>query len=139
MISLIACEMRVASSRPSPVSVRTPCLSSRFATTVSRSTLPVRSPYPFTVPCTCAAPASTAASVFATAQPESLCACIPSSASPGSASRPCGSPTASRSSATVSATHVGSMPPFVSHSATTSAPASNAACTAARVNAASYR
>ncbi len=82
VISLIACEMRVASSRPSPVSVRTPCLSSRFATTVSRSTLPVRSPYPFTVPWTCAAPASTAASVFATAQPESLCACIPSNASP---------------------------------------------------------
>ena len=46
--------------------------------TVSRSVLPTRSPKPFTVPCTCAAPARTAASVLATAHPESLWQWMPS-------------------------------------------------------------
>ena len=51
---------------------------------VIRLALPVRSPMPLTVPCTCVAPASTAVSVLATAQPESSCAWMPS-ATPGSA------------------------------------------------------
>ena len=45
---------------------------------VTRFALPVRSPMPLIVPCTCVAPASTATSVFATAQPESLWVWIPS-------------------------------------------------------------
>ena len=53
---------------------------------VTRLALPVRSPMPLIVPCTCVAPASTAASVLATAQPESSWVWIPS-ATPGSASR----------------------------------------------------
>ena len=40
---------------------------------VIRLALPVRSPMPLIVPCTCVAPHSTAVSVFATAQPESSC------------------------------------------------------------------
>ena len=40
--------------------------------TLTRSTLPQRSPMPFIVPCTCVAPARTAASVFATASSQSL-------------------------------------------------------------------
>ena len=58
-------------SRPSGSTGR-PSLSSRLATTETRSALPVRSPYPLRVPCTWVAPASTAASVLATAQPVSL-------------------------------------------------------------------
>ena len=46
--------------------------------TVSRSVLPTRSPNPFTVPCTWVTPARTAASEFATAQPESLWQWMPS-------------------------------------------------------------
>ena len=49
---------------------------------VIRLALPVRSPMPLTVPCTCVAPASTAVSVFATAQPESSWQWMPS-AQPG--------------------------------------------------------
>ena len=84
---------------------------------VIRLALPVRSPIPLTVPCTCVAPASTAVSVLATAQPESSWQWIPS-AVPGSASR-----------TTASAVRIcgGSEPPFVSHSTRRSAPASAAA------------
>ena len=53
---------------------------------VMRFALPVRSPMPLIVPCTCVAPASTAASVLATAQPASSWQWMPS-ATPGSASR----------------------------------------------------
>ena len=84
---------------------------------VIRLALPVRSPMPLTVPCTCVAPASTAVSVLATAQPESSWQWMPSAA-PGSASR-----------TTASAVRIcgGSEPPLVSHSTTRSAPASAAA------------
>jgi hypothetical protein len=44
--------------------------------TVMRLALPVRSPYPLMVPCTCTAPATTAAIEFATAHPESFCVWI---------------------------------------------------------------
>ena len=72
MTSAIACAMRVDSwSRCGSRSGR-PFFSWRLATTVSRSALPVRSPYPLTVPCTWVAPASTAAIELATAQPVSL-------------------------------------------------------------------
>ncbi len=47
----------------------TPILSCKLAMVVTRSQLPQRSPTPFTVPCTCVAPASTAARAFATPQP----------------------------------------------------------------------
>jgi hypothetical protein len=77
--------------------------------------LPVRSPYPLSVPWTWTAPASTAASEFATAQPVSLWQWMPS-----------GADDASRTAWTTSASSAGSMPPLVSHSATTSAPASTA-------------
>ena len=43
-----------------------------MAITEIRSTLPQRSPKPLIVPCTCAAPASTAASELATARSQSL-------------------------------------------------------------------
>ena len=58
------------------------------------------------------APASTAARVFATAQPVSLWQWMPTR-----------TPVLSRTSCTTSATQGGSMPPLVSHSAITSAPA----------------
>ena len=45
---------------------------------VTRFAFPVRSPMPLIVPCTCVAPASTATSVFATAQPPSSCVWMPS-------------------------------------------------------------
>ncbi len=73
------------------------------------------------VPCTVVAPAPTAASVLATAQPESLWQWIPSGVW-GSASR---------TAATTSATWNGSAPPFVSHRSMESAPASDAAFTQA--------
>ena len=77
--------------------------------------MPVRSPYPLMQPCTWVAPASTAASEFATAQPLSLCAWMPTR-----------TPVVSMTSWTTSETQSGSMPPLVSQSATTSAPASYA-------------
>ena len=48
--------------------------------TLNRSALPQRSPYPLAVPCTCVAPASTAARVLATAQAVSLWQWMPSRA-----------------------------------------------------------
>ncbi len=66
-------------------------------------------------PCTWVAPAATAASELATAQPLSLWAWIPTRA-----------PVVSITSSTTSETQSGSMPPLVSQSATTSAPASAA-------------
>ncbi len=77
--------------------------------------MPVRSPYPLMQPWTWVAPASMAASEFATAQPLSLCAWIPTR-----------TPVVSMTSCTTSETQSGSIPPLVSHSATTSAPASYA-------------
>ena len=47
---------------------------------VTRFALPVRSPMPLIVPCTCVAPDSSAVSEFATAQPESSWQWIPSAA-----------------------------------------------------------
>ena len=81
--------------------------------------MPVRSPYPLSVPCTWVAPASTADSVFATAQPVSLWQWIPTLWSAEA-------PVDSLTSWTTSPTQSGSMPPFVSQSAATSAPASKA-------------
>ena len=86
---------------------------------VTRFALPVRSPMPLIVPCTCVAPASTATSVFATAQPPSSWVWIPS-LTDGSASR---------TAVTTAAICAGSEPPFVSQSTTRSAPASAAART----------
>ena len=51
---------------------------------VTRFALPVRSPMPLIVPCTCVAPASTAMRLLATAQPPSSWQWMPS-ATPGSA------------------------------------------------------
>ena len=55
-----------------------PIFSCRSAMIVIRLALPVRSPMPLIVPCTCVAPASTAVSVLATAQPESSWVWMPS-------------------------------------------------------------
>ena len=71
------------------------------------------------VPCTCVAPASTAAIELATAHPVSLWQWMPTRA-----------PVERTTSSTTSATWPGSIPPLVSHSATTSAPASVATRTA---------
>src|ERR1035437_6018994 len=84
---------------------------------VTRFALPVRSPIPLIVPCTCVTPDSTAVSVLATAQPESSWVWMPSG-KPGSAS-----PT----TASAVRTCGGSEPPLVSHSTTRSAPAAAAA------------
>ena len=115
VISLTACAIRVASASRPAGSTGRPSLSSRFATMVSRSALPVRSPYPLRVPWTCTAPASTAASEFATAHPVSLWQWMPSAPW-----------VASRTSWTTSAIATGSIPPLVSHRATTSAPSASA-------------
>ena len=113
--SATACAIRVASlSRPCG-STRRSSLSSRLATTETRSALPVRSPYPLMVPCTWVAPASTAARVLATAQPVSLWQWMPTR-----------TPVDSTTSLTTSPTQPGSIPPLVSHSAITEAPASYA-------------
>ena len=56
--------------RSSPGS--TPCVS-RFSASVTRSTLPVRSPFPNSVPSTRSAPAISPSSAVATAVPRSLC------------------------------------------------------------------
>ena len=77
--------------------------------------MPVRSPYPLSVPCTCVAPAATAARVFAIAHPVSLWQWMPTR-----------TPVVVSTSSTTSPTQLGSMPPLVSHSAITSAPASYA-------------
>ena len=84
---------------------------------LARLALPQRSPSPFSVPCTCRAPASTAASVFATALPVSSCAWIPSR-SPGTP--------AATTAAVIAPTSAGSVPPLVSQSTTQRAPASSA-------------
>lgn len=80
-----------------------------------RLAFPQRSPNPFMVPWTWTAPASTAASEFATARSQSLCVWIP---------------TAAESSLTtfrvMDATSSGMEPPLVSHRITTRAPASAA-------------
>ena len=47
----------------------------RFIPSVTRSTLPVRSPLPNSVPSTRSAPAITPSSAAATAVPRSLCGC----------------------------------------------------------------
>jgi hypothetical protein len=84
---------------------------------VTRLALPQRSPRPLRVPWTWRAPASIAASEFATAQPQSSCAWIPRLA-PG---------TTSLTAPTIAATSCGSVPPLVSQSTTQRAPASWAA------------
>ncbi len=94
--------------------------------TVSRSVLPTRSPKPFTVPCTCTAPERTAASVFATAHPESLWQWMPS----------CWPGSSLATTATIASTSCGSAPPFVSQRSMESTPASCAARTHARAYAA---
>ena len=52
----------------------TPC-ENKFMASVTMSTLPVRSPFPNSVPSTRSAPARTASSAAATAVPRSLCGC----------------------------------------------------------------
>ena len=110
----IAWLIRVASASEAGGSSGQPYFSCRLATTVIRFALPVRSPCPFIVPWTCTTPASTAARVFATAQPVSLWQWMPRSTPTWAAAD------------TMSAIHDGSMPPLVSHRTTTSAPASAA-------------
>ena len=78
--------------------------------------LPHRSPTPLVVPCTWAAPASTAARALATATPASLWVWMPTL-----------HPTASAAARVAAATCSGIAPPFVSHRQTVSAPASSAA------------
>ena len=73
--------------------------------TLTRSTLPQRSPMPLIVPCTCVAPARTAASVLATATSQSLWQWMPSSHAERAAA-----PRRTRS-----AISSGSVPPLVSH------------------------
>ncbi len=80
---------------------------------VVRLALPVRSPSPLRVPCTCPAPASTAAIELATAQPVSSWQWMPMTASV---------PTCAWTAATISPMSWGSDPPFVSHSTTWLAP-----------------
>ena len=92
-----------------------PSLSVRFGMIDTRFAFPHRSPKPFSVPWTCSAPSRTAASEFATAHSPSLWAWIPSGAS-----------TCRRASRTISATSEGSVPPFVSQSTRTRAPARSA-------------
>ena len=82
--------------------------------TLTRSTLPQRSPMPLIVPCTCVAPAATAASVLATATSQSLWQWMPTSHAQRLARPP----------STRSAISSGSVPPLVSHRMTTLAPAS---------------
>ena len=84
---------------------------------VVRLALPVRSPTPLVVPCTCSAPASTAASALATPQPASSCGWMPIR------QRSLSSATTAR---VASATCGGSDEPLVSQSTTVSAPASAA-------------
>ena len=85
---------------------------------VTRLALPVRSPMPFIVPWTWVAPASTAASVLATPQPTSSWQWMPMRTR---------SPSAATTAGVASAIWLGSDEPFVSHSATVSAPPSAAA------------
>ena len=84
---------------------------------VTRLALPQRSPRPLSVPWIWRAPASTAASEFATAQPQSSWAWMPS-LSPGMAFV---------TSRTMRSTSCGSVPPLVSHRTIQRAPASCAA------------
>ena len=85
---------------------------------VTRFALPVRSPMPLIVPCTCVAPASTAASVFATRAAGVVVAV--------DAERDAGQRFA-HDAGDRRAICGGSEPPLVSHSTTRSAPASAAA------------
>ncbi len=84
---------------------------------VTRFALPVRSPTPFIVPWTCVAPASTAASEFATPTPQSSWQWMPT----GWPSSPAHTP------AVASAIWPGRDEPFVSHRTTRSAPPATAA------------
>ena len=117
-------------SRSSPPGPRTsiPSFSDRFAQAAIRSALPHRSPTPLIVPCTCTAPARTAARVFAVARSESLWQWMPT-----------GQRTASFAAATASATKSGRLPPLVSHSTPISAPASAAARSVSRAKSGSER
>ena len=93
--------------------------------TVVRLQLPVRSPRPFIVPWTWRAPARTAATALATAQPVSSWVWIAMIAS-------------SRkwllTAPTISSTSKGSDPPLVSHSTRWLAPFSTAASSTRRLN-----
>ena len=113
-----ACAMRVISPSDPFGSTLRPFFSCRLAMTENRLALPERSPYPLAVPCTCVAPASTAASELATAHAVSSWQWMPSLTW-----------VACSTSLTTSAIPSGSMPPLVSHRATRSAPASTAAAT----------
>ena len=104
------------STSPPSGSTGRPILIIRLPTTANRSALPARSPYPLAVHCTWVAPACTAATVLATAQLVSSWQWMPSR-----------KPVRSRTSVTIRSTHIGSMPPLVSQSTVTSAPAVTAA------------
>ncbi len=83
--------------------------------------MPGRSPYPLAVHWKCFTPASTAAIVFATAQEVSFWQWMPS--------RSGSMPSFPVSSEIAAVIRDGTMPPFVSHMTTRSAPASSAAAT----------
>ena len=117
VISATAWEIEVSRVSASGGTRCQPYLSCRLAMTVSRSALPVRSPWPLTVPCTCMAPASTAAIVLATAQPVSLWQWMPRSM-----------PTCAAAS-TTAPLPPGRMPPLVSQPTRADAPASAAVLT----------
>ena len=84
-----------------------------------RSALPHRSPKPLIVPWTWTAPASTAASELATARSQSLWQWMPT-----------GTGRPATAAAVIWATSSVMLPPLVSQSATSRAPASAAVCTA---------
>ena len=110
-------ELARASSSETPKSKRAayPSFSFSAPMSVTRLALPQRSPRPLSVPWMWRAPASTAASEFATAQPQSSWAWMPSLiARDGHSSR------RGRSRST----SCGSVPPLVSHKTTQRAPAS---------------
>ena len=119
--SLIAWATRLISAMQPSGSTTWPFFSWSPATTLNRLALPARSPYPLAQPCTWVTPASTATRLFATAQAVSSWQWMPSRA-----------PVAAATALTTSPSSPGSMPPFVSHSATTSAPASVATRTTSR-------
>ena len=92
---------------------------------VERLALPVRSPMPFSVPCTWRAPPATAAIELATAQPVSSWQWMPTVTS---------SPTWATTAAVTASISCGSEPPLVSHRTTWLAPLTTAASRARSEN-----
>ena len=101
--------------------VSIPIFNVKFGIAAHKSAFPARSPYPLMHPWTWVAPASTAAKLFATAHPLSLWKWTPSTHE-----------VLARTSETTWDAPAGSIPPFVSHSTSASAPEVSAASRRAR-------